>query len=413
LIGLQRLFRDRRGNIIVIVAFVLPLLIGGAGLAVDTFQWVLAKRQMQQAVDAAATAGVYSLVRGEDAQHGSADILAKFGVIDDRTAVEVQNPAPGYESDPFAVHVRATSPAQLSFSGLFLSRPPLLTAEATATVVEIGSYCAFAIGSEPGSGVLFRANAQVQGDCGIASNAPSSKGIEIEHGASVAVSHLESFGAIDGDAAGSAAVRSFALQQKDPLEDTEPPPIPKSGCPNVTVNPDDGQSVSLEPGCYGNMILNGSVHLQDGEYILNRGNFVAGATADISCGSCTIFLTSDDPQADPGSIGNFQINEHATIKLAAPTQGPDAGVLVYQDRRAELADNSNENRLGGNGFSKLQGLIYAPAQTLHVTGDPNSDFSCARFVGRKLILEGRLYISSSCSGNNVMTLRGTEVRLIG
>ena len=410
---LRRLFHNHSGNVAVMAALCLPLILGGAGLGVDTIQWVLAKRQLQGAVDGAAISGVYSALQSADAQAAAEERLAKSHLLDPRGAVLVENPAPGHEDDPFAVHVQVTIPAQLSFSGLFLSKPPLLTADATATVVQNGTYCAFALGAEPGTGVLIAANAELKGNCGIASNATSNMGIEIEHGASVEVARLVSAGAIDGDPIASGSARSFALSEKDPLEDTEAPPIPKSGCPNVTVNGDDRQSVSLEPGCYGNMILNGSVHLQDGEYILNRGSFIAGATANISCESCTIILTSDDPLGEPGSIGNIRINQNATIKLTAPTEGADAGILFYQDRHAEMAEDSDGNRIAGNGFSKLQGLIYAPAQTVRVTGDPSSDLSCARFVGKRLILEGRIYISSDCSQGNVITLRGTEVRLIG
>ena len=37
----RKLWRDRRGNALVIAAAALPLVIGSAGLASDTIQWVL------------------------------------------------------------------------------------------------------------------------------------------------------------------------------------------------------------------------------------------------------------------------------------------------------------------------------------------------------------------------------------
>ncbi len=37
----------------------LPLVVGAAGLATDTIQWTLWKRQLQRAADSAAIAGVY------------------------------------------------------------------------------------------------------------------------------------------------------------------------------------------------------------------------------------------------------------------------------------------------------------------------------------------------------------------
>ena len=46
------------------------------------------------------------------------------------------------------------------------------------------------------------------------------------------------------------------------------------------------------------MSLNGPVRLQDGEYILNRGNFVVGPHGHVECDACTIFLTSDAAATD-------------------------------------------------------------------------------------------------------------------
>ena len=56
---MKKIWHDKRGNTIIIVAAALPLLIGSAGLATDTIQWALWKRQLQRAADSAAIAGVY------------------------------------------------------------------------------------------------------------------------------------------------------------------------------------------------------------------------------------------------------------------------------------------------------------------------------------------------------------------
>ena len=56
----KKLWRDKRGNALVIAAAALPLVLGSAGLASDTIQWALWKRQLQRAADSAAIAGVYA-----------------------------------------------------------------------------------------------------------------------------------------------------------------------------------------------------------------------------------------------------------------------------------------------------------------------------------------------------------------
>ena len=59
----RSLITDERGNVLAMTAVGLPLLLGCAGLAVDTIQWVSAKRELQSAADAAAIAGVDGLIK--------------------------------------------------------------------------------------------------------------------------------------------------------------------------------------------------------------------------------------------------------------------------------------------------------------------------------------------------------------
>jgi len=58
----KKLIDDRRGNTLAIAAACLPLIVGAAGLASDTIQWTLWKRQLQRAADSAAVSGVYTRV---------------------------------------------------------------------------------------------------------------------------------------------------------------------------------------------------------------------------------------------------------------------------------------------------------------------------------------------------------------
>ena len=55
----RKLWRDKRGNALLMAGAALPILVGAAGLANDTIQWTLWKRQLQRAADSAAIAGVY------------------------------------------------------------------------------------------------------------------------------------------------------------------------------------------------------------------------------------------------------------------------------------------------------------------------------------------------------------------
>lgn len=229
----------------------------------------------------------------------------------------------------------------------------------------------------------------------------------------MAVPRLLAFGGIDGGApmAGSAA-RAYSLKQKDPLAKIDPPEVPDTGCPNVTVNSGQG-AVKLQPGCYGNLVIDSDVTLEPGNYILNRGSLIVGPKADVSCSGCSIFLTSDDSAADDRSIGRAQIDKAASVKLSAPTKGPYAGVLLYQDRRAAPESADQMNLIAGGPLSKLEGAVYFPSQSLKLSGTGSSNFNCARIIGRHLIFDGAIFIAKSCSTDTGgIALKGSEVRLV-
>ena len=93
-------------------------------------------------------------------------------------------------------------------------------------------------------------------------------------------------------------------------------------------------------------------------------------------------------------------------------EGPNAGILFYQDRRATRDLPGDENRIGGSSFSKLNGVLYFPSETLYLDGNMNADLQCTRLLAKRLVFAGRVYISNKCDGGGKMIFEGTEVRLI-
>jgi hypothetical protein len=413
LLRLRRLVPDQRGNVAMVVAAVFPLLIAGAGLAIDGVEWMLQKREIQAAADGAAMAGVYSLISSQDLENAVSRSAMQTGNVPDNASIQAKQAPPGHEGDPFAVSVTIAAPAQMTFSSMFMKHPPVINAVATATVVKNGRYCAFALGDmddEPG--VVLRPNSEVQADCGVSTNASGKRALEADGESTIAAKALRAYGSIgDQQAALKSGMREHALMQDDPLADTDPPLVPNTGCPNITINP-DAKETALDPGCYANMMLNGPVRLQDGEYILNKGNFIVGPHGHVSCDACTIFLTSESAATDAGSIGKVDISSDATVQMSATREGPNAGILFYQDRHAATDLPGNENRLGGSSFSKLSGLIYFPSQTVYVDGNMRPDIQCTRFIARRLVFAGQVYIGESCDGLDKVTFAVTEVRLV-
>ena len=194
------------------------------------------------------------------------------------------------------------------------------------------------------------------------------------------------------------------------------PSVPNTGCPNMTVNA--GSALvgrqALKPGCYGNLVLNGHVQLQPGDYVLNSGSLIIGGDARVSCSACTFFLTSDQAGTQPSAIGKLKIDSGANVQLSAPSTGEHAGTLVYQDRRATPEVVGEENLLSGGRNAKLEGTIYFPSQSIAIDGTSEPDMSCTRVVGRRLLIKGRVVIAKDCSvAGETLNFTAAQIRLVG
>jgi hypothetical protein len=57
-------------------------------------------------------------------------------------------------------------------------------------------------------------------------------------------------------------------------------------------------------------------------------------------------------------------------------------------------------------------MIYFPSETIYVDGNDSPDVKCSRFIARRLVFAGRVYIGTGCDTADKMTFAVTEVRLI-
>ncbi len=409
----KRLYADENGNSLALFAMALPMVIGAVGLAVDTAHWIVLKRQLQAVADSAAMSGSLTAIKGGDIDYAVDDDASrnrgKIENMQTRATLSPEN-RPG---DPYAVAVKISAPAGLSFASLFMSKPLIVSASATATMIETQDFCAFALDGSDEPGISIDPNSKVESDCGIATNSSAPDAVRGDASSQFAARKLFAVGGIVGTGTGSGGrVKPYSLAQSDPGADVKLPDIPNTGCPNMTVNPGSNE-VQLQPGCFGNLALNGKVRLNPGNYVLNRGNVVFGPKAEVTCDGCTIFLTSQDADASPTSIGRATLDPAANVQMSAPSDGPYSGLLMVQDRRAAPEVKGEENIIAGNANSKLDGILYFPSQTLRLDGSASPDMKCARLIGRKLILQGHILITQGCTADKgKLKLSGAEVKLV-
>lgn len=408
---LASLFRDSRGNVLILTALSAPLLMGSAGLALDTVQWSLWKRQLQRLADSAATAGAYARGQSKDVTATVTSFLTTNQEVTLTGSPVIEN-APtsgGFSGDNRAVRVRIATKQPLPFSGMFLSTAPTITATATAAMITNGNHCVIALDKSTATGIAVQGNATLDLRCGMASNTSGSNAISAGGSSSVIATPLTAVGGLLASSSYKSPTKlePYSLPQPDPFAALPTPTA--SGCANkVTVSPN--QSVALTPGCYKGMDLKGTVTLSPGTYVIDGSSLDFGSQAHVTGTGVTFILTSATAATQPSTIATLDFNGGATLNLTAPTSGTYAGVLIYQDRRAPT---SGVNKINGNASSKIQGALYFPSQTIEFTGTSGMNTECLQMVGWHVNFSGNSSIINNCPvGSGSQSFIGTRVRLV-
>lgn len=430
---IKKLWRDKRGNALVIAAAAMPLVLGSAGLASDTIQWALWKRQLQRAADSGAIAGVYSIAELSGARTSVTDAvnhdLTYNSHIAYTTTKAIGAPTSGfYTTDAFAVQVQLSVQKKLSFSGMFMSFTPTITATGIATIVPSGHYCVISLESTSVTGITATGNADVDMGCGMITNSTSLTAAVATGSSDVNASPIAAVGGIPASThwAPGTVLQPFTMAQADPYAGVPAPTFPTGNCPNYRVNSNasdtfdatDANTTGLPAGtyCIGSATLAGNVTFPaNSTIILDGGGLSIGSQANVSCDGCTFVLSSRTAAVDPSSIGNADINGGANLNLTATKTGVYAGLLVYQDRRAVNGTDANhQSKINGNSSSFLQGAFYFPNQQVTFNGAAGMSTNCMKLVARTVLYSGNMHISNSCpSDSGVLDFTGRKVRLVG
>jgi Flp pilus assembly protein TadG len=431
----RKLWNDERGNALIIFGASLPMIMGAVGLASDTIQWALWKRELQRAADSAAIAGVYAKVQGASYSSAVTTDLARnndIAAITISTSATSAPSAGAYTADVNAVRVSLQAQQQLSFSSMFMSAAPTITATATATIVPSGDYCVISLENTATTGITVGGTAQVDLGCGMITNSTSMNAAVAFGTSDVDASPIAAVGGIDASDNWSDDVQllPFTLAQADPFKDINPPT--PSGCQRFNDMLPAGQSnnnngtvdlstVHAAGGVYcikenggspAQLQIQGDVTLGPATYVLDSTSLkMTSGGGSLHCNGCTIILTSSTAATDPASIGGVDMSG-GEIDLIAPSTGTYKGISIYQDRRASNTSSST-NIINGNGSSSFQGAFYFPNQEFQFAGNTGMSTQCVQMVARRVTFTGTSAISNTCPpGSGASSFAGQAVRLV-
>ena len=442
---LKQLWRDRRGNVLAIAGAALPVLVGAAGLATDTIEWTLWKRELQRAADSAAIAGVYQRENGGDEDAATAAVGHDL-TLNQHTGMDLVDDYPQitFPDDEGSmrnqVRVVLAVKKSLPFSSMFMLDAPTIIAGATAASVPgVGDPCVRALESDASkSGIIISGNAEINmPDCTMHSNSPATNSAYAKGSAEVYADAVSAVGGIQES--GNWHIGSYdpySPEIEDPYKDIDPDPAEMKcaghwetkGSKTTWVYDALTETTNMETAvaqdgsaanCWTSLSVGSSgalnVPADFGPIYINGGDaFIQG---DMSCTGCTVVLTNTNT-ADDATIGQFKVNASSKTNLTAPTDGTYKGIAVFQDRRAKDSPSA-QNKINGNSDSIVTGALYFPSQELDYNGGGTTGATCTMFVSRRINFSGNSATSNKfksladCGAEGLPSSGGTRrVRLV-
>lgn len=415
----RELLKDNSANAVVVSAFSILSLIGGAGLATDTIQWTLWKRQLQRMSDSAALAGAFSVARGGNARTSATSELTRYTSLNmialNSTTIETPPTVGPYNGNGKAVRVVVNSSRALPFSGMFMSSAPNIQASATAAAVGFGVYCVISLESTTATGITFQGSSTVNLGCGAMTNSQGTQAVYAGGSSSINASPVSAVGLVpaSNNYASGTVLNSYAIAQTDPYS-TIGLPTGYSCSGELSVGPNQNRNVQNNSGgvqCYRGMDLKGTVNFDPGTYVIDGstgGSLNVNAGAVVKCTGCTFILTTTS--TDKTTVATSKMNGGGTWQVTAPDTGPYAGIMLYQDRDAVLGTT---NYVTGDNNTKMQGAIYFPTTEVQFSGSSTMDTKCVQIVARRVTFTGNNIIQNVCDPDGASkAIAGTQIRLV-
>jgi len=400
-----RFMRDRSGAYAVMVGLMAPVFIGALALGSETGLWYSTQEKMQGAADSAAISAAVGLIGGDTNWTLQADATAASdGFVNGSsgTVVTVNNPPlsgpnTGIKGD---IEVIIKQPQKLLFSGLFLKSPVVVQTRAVAgPTPEV--ICVLALNKGlilPG--ITAAASAAVLADqCNVQDNSPSPLALTVAVFANITAQEVNVVGGyvnVLGTVNATQGIHTGVAPVVDPFAGTAIPAPPAGPCdPNSASNGSITGTVTLSPTlryCGGISVgASGNVTLSPGTYymdmaLLGVGLAVAsgGSLTDNGTGVTIVLTSSNGLFANLANLDLGGLVSGGVINLTAPTSGPFANLVVFND---PLALASVLTFRGGT-QNNFTGTIYSPAPLSVVTyllGSGTKTGQCTRLIADMIV----------------------------
>lgn len=404
---LDRFFGEKAGNVALITALSMPVLLGSVGIGAEVASWYGGKRAMQNAADSAAIAAATNgTPDGYDDEARA--VAAQYGFQDGKDGVSVATtddaPCPKGGNNCYSVAITRVQPVILAqvvgYAGdALLNGEPAKRISAKAVAMQADAPKEFCILALAGSGdtQAIRTNGSPRADlsgCSVMSNSDARC-----NGHNLNADYGDAYGVNDGCGKRN---NSHVDKVSDPYA-TRKSNIPAKTCgstyyvapekkkdpPLPSTNLLHGLEVRSVIDICGDVELSGPVFINSTGHgtvlVIRNGSLnLKGYTLQtMPNSSLTIIFTGDDPKRTHAPVGD------GTFDIKAPSTGPWNGMAIYQD--PDMTGGVDIDEAGKSPTWNITGMVYLPKASVRFSGAVNKaseGASCFGMVVDNLVVNG-------------------------
>ena len=406
----RRFLSDQAGVIAIMVALLMPVVVGGLALGAEVGFWYFNQIKLQNSADVAAYAGAVKLRADQDQQtieDAAFAAAAKTGYDESIGTITVNTPPTtgAFAGDSNVVEVITQENVPRLFSAFFTDGDVPMSGRAVARLTVGMKACILALDTSASGAVTFTGSSNVTLDgCNVHANSLATDAVAVIGGSHVETPCVSATGNISATSGlvmgGCTSAIEHANTINDPYADVLEPLISGTCEPeNVFAGP-PSSTYTISPGHYcGGLTMKRTVTMNSGVYVVSSGDFEIESTAVVSGTGVMIFLTG-------GATVHFAGT--ANVQLSAPTSGTYAGILIFVDRD----DLYDTNIINGDSESLFEGAIYAPSGHVEFAGSGTVGGGCTQIVAATIVFTGDANIGTDCTGTGVSDIEINQLVIL-
>jgi hypothetical protein len=380
-----------------IFAVVLPVLVGGTGLAIDSAGFYHQQGRMQAVADSAALAVAKEL-------HIYRDDLEELKAVGEVRAEALLTEA-GLAESPHALTIGINATVNLITVELEMTAESLLPVgfwhEAPIVVASQArafgrsKLCVLALHDNKSDTIKADDESLLTApECAVQSNSTDPNGLNVEEDSRIVSSAICTSGGYEGESGSfEPAPETDCPPLEDPLAERQPPTL--SGC---TVN---DLVIDSSENLTGNTVFCGGlkiekdavVTLAPGIYVISGGRLELKDQAQLIGENVSIYFADEE--------ATFSFDKETTIDLTAPKDGPMAGILFFEN---PAVSKGRDFAIRSENARRLLGTIYLPNAKLKIDTNANvaAESAYTVIVANQLEVKGaNLVVNADYGGTDV------------